>query len=105
MELTNNKLEAAVVTANGPTTFCQGNNVLLTATGGTSYVWSTGETTSTITVGTAGAYTVTVTDGSGCTETLNVNINTSGNVPEVNVDSLTWAGCAGNSSGGIYINI
>ncbi|HEX3383875.1 MAG TPA: hypothetical protein VHS53_01740, partial [Mucilaginibacter sp.] len=53
---------------------CSGSSVVLTATpsgGGTapfSYAWSTGETTSSISVSRAGTYTVTVTDKTpGCT--------------------------------------
>ena len=65
--VTVNALPTAVVTANGPTTFCQGNNVLLTATGGSNYVWSTGETTSSILVSTSENIHVDVTNANGCT--------------------------------------
>jgi len=47
------------ITANGPTTFCQGNTVTLTASGGTSYTWNTGEQTAAITVDVTGTYAVT----------------------------------------------
>lgn len=48
--------------------FCPGETVQLTATPGYArYRWSpTGETTSSITVAAAGAYTVTATDAAGC---------------------------------------
>ncbi len=46
---------------------CSGNTATITASGGSSYVWSTGATTSSITTTTAGAYTVTTTNSSGCT--------------------------------------
>ena len=65
--VTVNALPTAVVTANGPTTFCQGNNVLLTATGGSSYSWSTGETTQSILVSTSENIHVDVTNSNGCT--------------------------------------
>ena len=65
--VTVNALPTAVVTANGPTTFCQGNNVLLTATGGTSYLWSTGATTQSILVATSENIQVDVTNANGCT--------------------------------------
>jgi PKD repeat protein len=55
------------VTASGPTTFCSGNSIELTATGAVSYLWNTGSTTSSITVGVSGTYTVTGTDANGCT--------------------------------------
>lgn len=68
----------AVVTASGLTTFCAGGSVTLTATGGSSYVWSTGATTAAITVATAGTYTVTATNAAGCTDVsvpLTVTVN------------------------------
>lgn len=54
-----------VVTASGPTTFCQGQSVTLTASPGTGYLWSNGETTQSINVTTAGSYSCTVS-GSAC---------------------------------------
>jgi gliding motility-associated-like protein len=45
---------------------CAGETVTLTATGATSYLWSTGETTQSIVVATAGTYTVSVVDANGC---------------------------------------
>jgi fibronectin type III domain protein len=57
----------ATVTPNGSTSFCQGGDVDLTASSGTSYLWSPGgATTQTITVNAAGNYTVTVGTGTGC---------------------------------------
>ncbi|MBL7828441.1 MAG: peptidoglycan DD-metalloendopeptidase family protein [Saprospiraceae bacterium] len=55
------------ITANGPTTVCAGTQVSLTASGGTSYVWSNGASTATIQVGTSGSYQVTATGANGCT--------------------------------------
>lgn len=68
---------SASVSASGPLTFCQGGNVVLTASGGGTYLWSTGATTSTITVTASGSYGVTVTNANGCSATssaLNVNV-------------------------------
>lgn len=59
----------ATVIANGPTAFCQGDSVTLTATGGASYVWNTGDTTASITVGVSGTYLVTLTNAAGCAAT------------------------------------
>ncbi|MFL6246259.1 MAG: IPT/TIG domain-containing protein [Thermoanaerobaculia bacterium] len=56
----------ATITAGGPTTFCNGGAVVLTASAGASYLWSTSETTQSITVTSSGNYTVTVTDANGC---------------------------------------
>ncbi|MFZ4520108.1 MAG: HYR domain-containing protein [Bacteroidales bacterium] len=57
----------ATITAGGPTTFCSGGSVVLTASGGASYLWSNAAATQAITVTTSGSYTVTVTDINGCT--------------------------------------
>ena len=59
-----------VISANGPTTFCAGGAVTLSApTGYSSYYWSTGEITRTITVADAGNYSVTVANEIACTST------------------------------------
>ncbi len=55
----------AAITASGSTTFCQGDSVTLTASGGNSYLWSNGDTTQSITVDSSGTYTVSATTG-GC---------------------------------------
>lgn len=49
-----------LIAANGPTTFCKGESVQLQALAGDSYLWSTGQTTQTITVTDPGAYYVNV---------------------------------------------
>ena len=62
----------ASVSANGPTTFQQGQSVVLTATGGASYVWAPdGETTSSITVTSSGIYSVTAYNANGCSAVSN----------------------------------
>ncbi|MBS1618421.1 MAG: PKD domain-containing protein, partial [Bacteroidetes bacterium] len=55
----------ATISANGSTTLCSGDSVTLTANygAGYTYAWSTGATTRSITVGVAGSYTVTVSNG------------------------------------------
>lgn len=59
-----------IITVSGPTTFCEGGSVTLTAPSGFSaYLWSTGATTQSITVTESGSYTVTIADGNGCTGT------------------------------------
>ncbi|GIV55552.1 MAG: hypothetical protein KatS3mg040_0320 [Candidatus Kapaibacterium sp.] len=62
------------ITANGPTTFCEGGSVVLDAGAGfATYAWSNGSqtvgTNRTLTVTQAGNYTVTVTNDIGCSAT------------------------------------
>jgi subtilisin family serine protease len=74
--VTVNALPVATITANGPTAFCPGDSVQLSAAvpQGT-IVWSTGSTASSIWVKTAGTYSVTVTDN-GCSASSNtVTVN------------------------------
>src|SRR2546425_5848162 len=53
--------------SSGPTTFCAGGSVDLTANpAGGTYLWSNGAVTRTITVSSSGNYSGTVTDGYGC---------------------------------------
>lgn len=68
VKLTINSVPAATASAGGPTTFCQGGSVVLTASSGTSYSWSNGATTQAITVTATGNYSCTVTTA-GCTST------------------------------------
>ncbi len=51
----------------GPTQFFEGDSVILIASFGETYFWSTGETTPTITVRESGIYSVEVEDQNGCT--------------------------------------
>lgn len=64
-----NPLPVAAITASGPLTFCPGDSVTLAASGGASYLFSTGDTTQAITVSASGNYFVTVTDSNGCSAT------------------------------------
>jgi len=60
--------EAPIANAGDDVTICKGTEVMLTATGGKTYLWSTGETTDTIKVSPTEntTYTVTVTSVDGC---------------------------------------
>jgi hypothetical protein len=65
----------AMITPGGPTTFCQGDSVALTASGGTGYLWSNDATTATIYVTAGGTYTVTVTNEGGCFDDESIGID------------------------------
>ncbi len=90
--VTVNAPPSPIITPYGPTTFCQGTNLTLDAgTGYSAYSWSTGSLTETTTVNSAGTYSITVTDGNGCTGTNSISTNTNNN-PTVTT-STTNAGC------------
>ena len=87
------------INSDGPTEFCDGEQVVLTATAGASYLWSpNGETTQSITVTTPGSYSVTVTSQSGCSgssSAIDVIVN-SNPIPTITASgSLTF--CDGGS--------
>lgn len=112
----------ATITAQGPTTFCQGGSVTLEANSGfANYSWSNGVTgTNTITVTQGGSYTVTLGNSPTCQATssaITVTVNTpvvpvisannnaicSGSSAIISVtngsfNSYSWNGTTGNSS-------
>ncbi|MFC4233244.1 beta strand repeat-containing protein [Parasediminibacterium paludis] len=93
-----NSLPTPTITAGGATTFCAGGSVTLTASSGSSYLWSTGETTASINVSTSGSYTVTVTNTNGCSATSSATTVTVNPLP---TPTITTGGattfCAGGS--------
>jgi hypothetical protein len=92
---------------NGPTTICTGLNATLTASGGSSYVWSNSSTTATITVSPlqATTYGVTVMGAGNCTATASQTVNVqgaptatiSGNTTICNGESTTLTANGGNT--------
>ena len=96
--VTMNAAPVATVTANGPTTFCAGGSVVLSAPAAASYLWSSGETTQTIVASVDGPYTVTVTDGNGCSATsANMNITVLA-LPTVQAIAGSNALCVGSTT-------
>ncbi len=87
--VTVNPNPAAIITANGPTTFCQGGNVTLMANTGTSYLWSNGATTQSISVPTSAIINVAVSQAGGC---VSNSTNTSVTVNPLPVATITAAG-------------
>jgi hypothetical protein len=65
---------ASIASSNG-TTICASDSTTLNATGGTGFIWNTGATSAAIKVA-AGSYSVTVTNGTGCSATSAINIST-----------------------------
>jgi hypothetical protein len=58
----------------GSTNLCTGQNTILSATAGYTYLWSTGATTQNISVNSTGVYTVQASNPSGCT-TASTGVN------------------------------
>lgn len=97
------------VTTSGPTTFCEGGSVTLTAydsLGATTYLWNTGATTASISVTTAGTYYVEVTDSVSCTRRsipigVEIGVNPK---PVIKGDSVLCLGASGvlNLGGATY---
>lgn len=98
------------ISANGPTTICQGQIVNLTSSQSNGNLWSTNSSLNTIAVSGAGSYTVTYTDGNGCKATSSPITITVNPLPAVSLGTfstlcvynnpITLAG--GTPSGGTY---
>lgn len=73
-----NGLPSNTITASGPLQFCSGDSVMLSATAGYDYLWSTGDTVQTITVMSSGTYVLTITDlFTGCMNMDSVDVTVS----------------------------
>ena len=92
---------APAINANGPTTFCQGDTLMLSANapGASGYIWSTGATTSSIKVSASGSYTLRTVVGT-CTSAVSaptiVIIKPTPALPTINANGLT-ALCQGDT--------
>lgn len=95
-----------VANAGADVTICNGDSTTLTASGGSTYLWSTGETTANITVNptTTTTYSVTVGDGAGNSDTDNVIVtvntvtaNAGADVTIINGDSITLTASGGDT--------
>lgn len=94
-----NPVLSANITASGSTTFCSGGSVVLTSNSSSGNLWSNGATTNSITVGSAGNYSLTVTDGNGCSASSNsisVTVNSLPAIPTISANGSTTF-CAGGS--------
>ncbi|MBK9732449.1 MAG: hypothetical protein IPO83_14435 [Chitinophagaceae bacterium] len=80
---------AVTISPAGPVSICNGSSVTLTASSGNSYLWSTGATTQSIVVSTAGNYFATVTLSTGCYSTSSPVVVSSISQPNGNVFTET----------------
>jgi hypothetical protein len=79
--VTVNPLPNATITPSGPTTFCTGGSVTLTAPSAATYLWSTGAMTQSIIVTSTGAFVVSVTDANGCSNVSQIVTTSVSNAP------------------------
>jgi hypothetical protein len=93
---TMNEVPTAQISANGSLSICQGESVLLTASGGTTFLWSTGATTSSIAVSEAGTYEATVSNGT-CSATSNSLVVQVLALPSIGATASQNAICPGES--------
>ncbi len=66
-----------IVNANGPSSICSGQQVELSSSPGSQFLWNTGDTTATILVGIPGTYSVNYIDQYGCpkvTDTIEISV-------------------------------
>lgn len=90
-------------TVSGGNEICNGEEVVLVASGGTNYSWSSGSNIASITVTptTTTNYIVTVTDGNGCSDVTNMVV-TVHDLPIVDVSGITITSTScGGSDGAI----
>ncbi|MEQ8324961.1 MAG: S8 family serine peptidase [Vicingaceae bacterium] len=102
-----NNLPTVSMTANGPLSFCAGNNVLLSTSAGTAWQWYkdgtaiSSSTSSSFIANTSGNYNVLVTDSNSCSDSASSALAV--NVFNLPVVSLTASGpttfCDGDSVG------
>jgi hypothetical protein len=102
----------ASISASGPTTFCTGGNVTLTANSGAAYLWSPGgQTTRSIVATQTGSYTVVVTSTTGVSITsapVNVTVGNTTTSPTISASGPTTFCSSSNvtltsSSAGTYL--
>jgi hypothetical protein len=90
-------LPSVSITPSSSLSFCEGEDVTLTATSASSYLWSNGATTPSILVDASGTFSVTITDANGCSATSS-DVNTVENLNPVPVISANGATTICNGS-------
>ncbi|GAB3576315.1 hypothetical protein GCM10027578_42000 [Spirosoma luteolum] len=88
------------IATNGPTTFCADRTITLTAPDAVSYIWTSGQSTKTLTIAQSGNFGVQVTNTFGCvserSDIVNITVNPLPATPSVSAAGATTF-CAGNT--------
>ncbi len=93
-------LNAETFSINGPLGICDGSSAVLDAGSFEQFLWSTGETTATITIDSPGTYAVSVTNQAGCSASNAIEISGNGISVEVEIISPN---CDVGSTGSIEV--
>ena len=93
-----------VVSINGPNSICSGSTATYSVTGSFSQInWSTGETSTSINLSSAGIYDVTVTNANGCTNSSSQELEISNFLsPNINQTMATCDGMVTLGTGSTY---
>ncbi|TNE53373.1 MAG: PKD domain-containing protein [Bacteroidetes bacterium] len=98
-----NKPGIPSISTNGSTTICDGENLTLTSSSSVNNVWSTGETSQSITVAQGGTYTLLISDN-GCDSdpaSITITVNSK---PIITTGVIVNPSACGNSDGSIQVN-
>ncbi len=89
---------STIAAINGNNAVCAGESTILSASGGTSFLWSNGDNTASITVAptTTTTYTVTATNAAGCTASTSTTVSV-GAIPTATIAGDTEI-CAGENT-------
>lgn len=90
-------LPSPSISPSGPTSFCNGGSVNLNAGAYSSFLWSTGANTQSITTGSTGTYAVTVTDANNCSNSTSIPVNVYNNPVPIITPNGPTAFCIGGS--------
>ncbi|MBS1764893.1 MAG: gliding motility-associated C-terminal domain-containing protein [Bacteroidetes bacterium] len=94
--ITSGSAPSISVTPGPSITICNGQSATLTASGGANYVWSTGQTSASISVTAAGTYTVVSSNSCG-SDSASVTVTVT-NTPSVNITASSQTLCPGASA-------
>ena len=97
VSVTLNALTTASISPANPTLTCASPTVSLTASGGSSYRWDDNSTNPVRTVSTSRTYSVTVTNGAGCSAVASASVSQDNTAPDASLASSGPLTCVVNS--------